>query len=66
MKRLVGDDNSLDQAEPGAEVEYRAGQRRGPKATPDHYITIVAASQDCLDILAGIDVEAVQPGRGSP
>jgi hypothetical protein len=58
MKRLVGDHHSLDQAEPGAEVEYRAGQRRGPKATPDHHITIVDLWSDCFDGIAG-NVEAM-------
>ena len=58
MKRLVGDHYRLDQTEPGAEVEYRARQRRDPKATPDHHITIVDPSSDCFDGIAG-NVEAM-------
>jgi hypothetical protein len=58
VKRLVRDHYSLDQAEPGAEVEYRPRQRCGPKATPDHDITIVDVWSDCFEGIAG-NVEAV-------
>src|SRR6266851_340234 len=53
----------MDQA---GKVEYRAGQRCRPKATPDHHIRIGRVGQDRLDGLEENGFEAMQPDSGPP